>query len=314
MEKSWDVFISHATEDKETLVAPLAKLLHKLGVRVWYDEFELKLGDSLSKSINRGLMDSSFGLVILSKAFFAKRWTEYELQSLISRVVGGEDIILPIWHNISREDILNYSLYLADIKALSSNIGIDALALEITKRIRPDLLNSYVRIQSIRSLDRESGRTVQVPLELLHPSSIRHQTLPSFLVISCRLIEEVFADVLNMDYREMVENFAKDWDYEREFVIWSAIANAYIRFIRVTGCDFRDIPKKREAVSLLLDCSTFTGAPESMLKDCKLLSAAEQQCLIEGYVHNLKHINDMVHIFNFPEDGGTVDPEAHSAQ
>lgn len=72
----FDVFISHATEDKETLVRPLALALAQHGFKVWYDEFELKLGDSLSKSIDHGLVSSAYGIVILSKAFFSKNWPQ----------------------------------------------------------------------------------------------------------------------------------------------------------------------------------------------------------------------------------------------
>ena len=302
MEKRWDVFISHASEDKAAVVEPLAKALQKQGVRVWYDEFELKLGDSLSKCINRGLMYSNFGLVILSKDFFAKRWTEYELQSLLARVVSGEDIILPIWHNVDKENIKEYNLYLSDIKSLSTDIGVNALAVEIIKRVRPDILNSHVRIQMSRQMEKESGIQIDIPLRDLHDSPIKHKALPAFLVISCRLIEEVFADVLNMGYRDMVNDFAKDWDYEREFVIWSAIANAYVQFIRETHCDFEDIAKKREAAHLLLHYSMSGGDLEDLLDNYELLSPAEQKYLIEGYILNLKHINDMVKIFNFTEE------------
>ena len=59
----WDLFASHASEDKETFVRPLAVLLGSLGVRVWYDEFALTLGDSLSESVDKGLARSRYGLV-----------------------------------------------------------------------------------------------------------------------------------------------------------------------------------------------------------------------------------------------------------
>ena len=77
-----DVFVSHASEDKEAFVAPLAKILSQLGLKVWYDEFSLKLGDSLSRSIDKGLSESTFGIVVLSKPFINKSWTEYELRGL----------------------------------------------------------------------------------------------------------------------------------------------------------------------------------------------------------------------------------------
>lgn len=72
MEQKWDLFISHASEDKEKLVKPLAELLRRYGARIWYDEFELKLGDSLSRRIDEGLRQAAFGLVVLSRRFFAK--------------------------------------------------------------------------------------------------------------------------------------------------------------------------------------------------------------------------------------------------
>lgn len=73
MQKEWDVFISHASEDKDSFVRPLAEALAQLGVRVWYDEFTLNLGDSISRSIDKGLASSQFGLVVLSESFISKK-------------------------------------------------------------------------------------------------------------------------------------------------------------------------------------------------------------------------------------------------
>ncbi len=200
MKNEWDVFISYASEDKSALVKPLANALKEIGVKVWFDEFELKLGDSLSRSIDQGLVHSGFGIVVLSKSFFAKQWTDYELRSLLSRVTGGERILLPVWHNIDREDIMKYSPYLADIKALSTSIGIEELALEITKKVRPDILNSYLRMHTCKQMKKRPGIKTKVALKDVYDSPIKHKALPSYLVISCRLIEEVFADILGMSY------------------------------------------------------------------------------------------------------------------
>lgn len=68
----WDVFISHASEDKELFVKPLAEILCGFGLKVWYDEMELKIGDSLSQSINKGLVNSNYGVVVLSPDFYLK--------------------------------------------------------------------------------------------------------------------------------------------------------------------------------------------------------------------------------------------------
>ena len=92
----YDVFISHASEDKDLIVRPLVTMLEKLSVRVWYDEFSLKLGDSLSASIDKGLLESRFGIVVLSKSFLKKNWTDYEYRSLLSRQMNGQRIIIPL--------------------------------------------------------------------------------------------------------------------------------------------------------------------------------------------------------------------------
>jgi TIR domain-containing protein len=114
----YDAFISHASEDKESVVKPLAKELTRMGFRMWYDEFELRVGDSLRRSIDKGLANSRFGIVVLSPAFFAKNWPQYELNGLTAREMKGRKVILPIWHNIDQTGVLAYSPALADKVAL----------------------------------------------------------------------------------------------------------------------------------------------------------------------------------------------------
>ena len=118
MDKVWDVFISHASEDKDSIVRELAGVLEKLKMKVWYDEFSLKLGDSLSKSIDEGLLKSDFGIVINSKNFLEKKWTDYEYRSLLSKEEKRKKVILPIWHNITQQEVKEFSLYLSDKIAL----------------------------------------------------------------------------------------------------------------------------------------------------------------------------------------------------
>ncbi len=131
----WDLFVCHASEDKEELVKPLSEALRRLNLRVWYDEFELKLGDSLRQSIDRGLRDSKFGIVVLSHAFFAKPWPQRELDGLTAREINGKKVILPIWHNLTREEVSNYSPTLAGKLAVSSSEGLDTVVQEILKAL-----------------------------------------------------------------------------------------------------------------------------------------------------------------------------------
>src|SRR5207247_801295 len=97
----WDVFISHASEDKAAVADPLFRALEDAGLKVWYDRVELGLGDSLRKKIDEGLAHSRFGIVILSPPFFAKHWPQQELNGLAQREVDGEKVILPVWYNMA---------------------------------------------------------------------------------------------------------------------------------------------------------------------------------------------------------------------
>jgi hypothetical protein len=120
--KEYDFFISHASEDKEEIVRDLAEALKENGFEVWYDEFELKIGDSLRKKIDNGLSKSRFGIVIISPSFVKKNWTEYELNGMVAREMNGHKVILPIWHKISKDEVLKFSPTLADKMALNTSI------------------------------------------------------------------------------------------------------------------------------------------------------------------------------------------------
>ena len=130
---SHDFFISHATEDKNSIARPLAIELENRNFKVWYDEFTLVLGDSLRRKIDKGLSTSQYGIVILSHSFFQKEWPQKELDALVAREDGKEKVILPIWHNITKEDILRYSPLLSDKLAVPSNKGVNFIVDEITK-------------------------------------------------------------------------------------------------------------------------------------------------------------------------------------
>lgn len=115
-----DVFISHASEDKEEFVRPLANALIAEGLNVWYDEMTLKIGDSLRQKIDKGLTNSRVGLVVISPSFIKKGWTNYELDGIVTRTVSGEQILLPIWHNITKQQVVDFSPSLADKVARST--------------------------------------------------------------------------------------------------------------------------------------------------------------------------------------------------
>lgn len=131
-----DVFISHASEDKDDFVRPLANALIAQGLNVWYDEMTLTIGDSLRQKIDKGLANSKVGLVILSPSFIKKGWTNYELDGIVTRTVSGEQVLLPIWHNITKQQVVDFSPSIADKVARSTATHtIEEIAKEIAELI-----------------------------------------------------------------------------------------------------------------------------------------------------------------------------------
>lgn len=124
--ETWDVFISHASEDKAAVAEPLAEELRARGLRVWLDKTELRIGDSLRRKIDYALAHSTFGVVILSKSFFAKGWPQYELDGIVGMSVTGDQRMLPIWHEISRDEIARQSPSLVD--KIARNTALNTVA------------------------------------------------------------------------------------------------------------------------------------------------------------------------------------------
>ena len=130
MSKEYDAFMSHASEDKESVARPLTEALEARGLRVWFDNQEIRIGDSIRQKIEEGLAQSRYGVVILSKPFISKFWTNFELDGLIERV-------LPVWHEIEREEIANRFPALAGIAALNtSEHDVLDIARQIDEKIR----------------------------------------------------------------------------------------------------------------------------------------------------------------------------------
>jgi RNase P subunit RPR2 len=148
MRMKYDVFICHASEDKD-YVEPLALELQRRGLSVWYDDFILKIGDSLSESIERGLRESSYGVVVISPDFFRKRWPRKELGALHAREAASQTTILPIWHNMTAAQVREQSPMLADTFAAKSSEGIETVVTRIVEVANPELLR-----QKASALDR----------------------------------------------------------------------------------------------------------------------------------------------------------------
>ncbi|NPD22034.1 toll/interleukin-1 receptor domain-containing protein [Corallococcus exiguus] len=227
----WDVFISHASEDKPTLVVPLAKALRKLGVRVWYDEFTLVPGDSLSRSIDKGLALSESGVIVLSPYFLTKQWPEYELRGLIVREFSGQRVI-PVWHNVSREDVARYSPPLADKLSISSKTNDPTeIAIKITEVIRPDI---FERIQLRRAFLNNRSKTFLADPATIKDAPIRHKELPPSLVGRVRLIRAALFNFYPHSMKFWLSAFQRDVHPSTEIEVWERIAATCIECMHIT--------------------------------------------------------------------------------
>lgn len=161
----WDVFISHASEDQEGFVKPLAEALRRMGVSVWYSDFSLEVGDSLSRSIDQGIAKSRFGIVVISLPFIGKAWPEHELQGLVSRDVEEDYRILPIWHGVTKKEVRSFSPSLSDKVAIDTRRD-DAqeAAIKLLRVVRRDIYDAHPRSEIEKFASGEAIQELQSEL------------------------------------------------------------------------------------------------------------------------------------------------------
>jgi hypothetical protein len=161
-----DVFICHASQDKDEVVRPLAEALEARGWTVWLDEQDLTLGDSLSGNIELALARSRFGVAVLSPASFAKRWPQRELQGLAAReVTAGTKVILPVWHEVDERYIVERAPILADRVGAKTTEGIPAVADQISSALeRAGIEAASGSTNVVQSVEESDGpRRVPIP-------------------------------------------------------------------------------------------------------------------------------------------------------
>lgn len=117
----FDVFLSHSSLDKEDYVSELSDKLEGKELKVFEDVKVFKIGQSQTSMMNMGILNSRFVVVFLSPNFIKSGWSEYEFKSFLNREINEKKIIiLPIWHNVSYEDVRDYNPYLVDKFALDT--------------------------------------------------------------------------------------------------------------------------------------------------------------------------------------------------
>lgn len=133
-----DVFLCHASADKETYVRPLARSLEARGISIWLDEAEIGWGESLMKSVNKGLAISDYLLAFMSPSFIERGWPQAEMAGAFNaKMKNGDDRLLPLI--IAPRDTVNDAFaLLADLKAPSWDDGIEEIVNQLERKIRKD--------------------------------------------------------------------------------------------------------------------------------------------------------------------------------
>ena len=117
----YDVFISHASEDKIPFVNHLVEVLQDAGISVWYDAISMEWGKSLREQIDNGIKRSRYAILVLSKNFFLKKWTNRELDGILAKEEITGSVPLPIWYDITYEEVFEFSPTLSALYSLSTD-------------------------------------------------------------------------------------------------------------------------------------------------------------------------------------------------
>lgn len=133
----YDLFVSHASKDKEELVESLYRSLDKLGIKIFYDKESIEWGDKWKEAILDGVNKAEFAIIVISENFFGREWTERELNELLSRQNrNGQKIILPILKNITMEQLQQKYPSVADIQAIDSkDFSTDEITILFAKQL-----------------------------------------------------------------------------------------------------------------------------------------------------------------------------------
>jgi hypothetical protein len=231
MDKKYDIFISHASEDKDAIVRPLATILERLSVRVWYDEFSLNLGDSLTSAIDKGLQESRYGLLILSKSFLVKNWPEYEYRSLMTREIDGERVILPLWYDVTKEDVKTFSLYLADIKGIPiSEENVKKIIPAILKVVRPDIWQE-LRMRGMLRKTLTEGTRKEISISQIHSRTKKQSKLTKQQYIRSKAIYYGIGKHLAQSFDQYINDYEIDTVPERELQTWEIMNACYLEMI-----------------------------------------------------------------------------------
>jgi hypothetical protein len=228
----WDAFLSHAHEDKLDFVRPLADRLRTEGMGIWFDEFEIGYGQSISQSIERGLANSRVGIIIISQSSLKKNWTKYEISALKNLYLNYGTRLVPVWKDIDQSTIKLTDPGLLDIRALVyKGRTVEEVAYEIIAVIRPDIL-SRINSRQRKAILYDTTPIIEIDSKRIAPGPRLRQKIPSRDISRIRLLHSIFFDVFRDTVEDWIDNFCRDADYEDEILFWELVATFYLSWVR----------------------------------------------------------------------------------
>lgn len=262
MIRIWDVFICHASDDKDDFAGPLAQALRAAGVKVWFDEFEIKLGHNISQKIERGLANSEWGIIVLSQKSIQKNWPQYEASAIKQLFLADQMRLIPILKDISFTELRLLQPGLVDLKGIdANNVSISECAYRIIEAVRPDLRSAIHRRYVERKLNETSER-YEIDPRLIAPGPRLREKLPERDVLRISVLHGCFGDLFDDGFDGWIDSFCRDLDYEREIRVWERMAACYLY---CTGDQNYSKKQKKRIFGLLL--GFFSGASDRDLKN-----------------------------------------------
>lgn len=250
-----DAFVSHSSRDKNLFVRPLVDCLADQGATVWYDEYSMSPGDSLSASIDDGLSKANNGLVVISPDFIRTAnesgWTRYELRGIISNSIGaGAKRVVPIWLDVTLAEVRTFSPPLSDLIAITAtDKQIEEVALDVLRVIAPQHAGGLGRLRAVMTA---RGEVKNVDPRELQPSPAIDRRVGGHVPLRALLVTQALSDCgvpMVADFDTFLENLSRDHHHEGELRTWEAIAASYTL---AKTFDLNE-EKRKAAFSLILD-------------------------------------------------------------
>lgn len=195
LSERFDVFICYASEDKE-VARNLANELKARDLKIWFDDEQLRLGDSLRESIDRGLVNSNYGVVILSPSFFKRGWKQYELNGLVQKEIKSKKkITMTIWHEVNEKYVAKFSPSLAERYAAKTSEGMPIVADKIISAInksKKEFVKPSTRTTDLVNLDFKEAfsSNLSAIINLLKSKSYETKKLNDLIDVVIMLIKE----------------------------------------------------------------------------------------------------------------------------